>query len=101
MRRLLAAALSGFALCGLAACGLGPLGSRPASAQVECFAHCDFTHDYGPLDLTYKRPGLYGFPRCGPHGNCSPYLSYSYPRQRYVHIGVRSRSRPAAARQRP
>ena len=60
-----------------------------AGGAVECAPWCDFTHDYGPYDLTYKRPGLYGYPVCGPNGNCSPYTVYSYPRPRGVHITVR------------
>jgi hypothetical protein len=67
--------------------GLIALGSSPAQAGVDCTPHCDFVHDYGPYDFTYERPPTYGFPRCGPSGNCSPYLAYYgyvYPRTRIV-----------------
>ena len=73
------------ALMGLVS--LVALGSSPAQARVDCTPHCDFVHDYGPYDFTYERPPTYGFPRCGPYGNCSPYLAYYgyvYPRTRIV-----------------
>ena len=82
MPRLVAAAVFGLVL----------LGASPAWADVECYLHCDYTHDYGPYDFTYKRPGLYGFPRCGPYGDCSPYLSYTYARPRQAYITVRTRA---------
>jgi hypothetical protein len=61
----------------------------------DCYPHCDFWHDYGPYDFTYIRPGLYGYPICGPLGDCSPHLGYVYPGgYRYrKSITVRSRSR--------
>jgi hypothetical protein len=62
--------------------GLLALGLSPASAAIDCTPHCDYVHDYGPYDFTYERPGLYGFPRCGPTGDCSPYLVYTAPRTR-------------------
>lgn len=68
--------------------GLMLAGATPAAA-VECAPYCDFTHDYGPYDLTWVRPGLYAYPVCGPSGNCSPYAVYSYPRHRGVRITVR------------
>jgi hypothetical protein len=72
--------------------GLVLAGAAPAAA-VECSPYCDYTHDYGPYDLTWARPGLYAWPVCGPGGNCSPYAVYSYPRRRGVHILVRPRGR--------
>jgi hypothetical protein len=64
-------------------------GACPAAAQ-DCAPYCDFTHDYGPYDLTWSRPGLYAYPVCGPSGDCSPYAVYTYPR-RGVRILVRPR----------
>jgi hypothetical protein len=81
--RLIAATIAGLLLAG----------ASPAGAQVACAPYCDFTHDYGPYDLTYIRPGLYAYPRCAPSGECSPYPVYSYPRYRGVHITVRPRKR--------
>ena len=31
--------------------------ASPAAA-IECAPYCDYTHDYGPYDLSWKRPGL-------------------------------------------
>jgi hypothetical protein len=59
----------------LGACLLWP---AVASAQSDCEPHCDFTHYYGPSDYTYREPGLFGYPSCGPGGSCSPYLTYRY-----------------------
>ncbi len=56
MPRLFAAALF----------GVIAFASSPAGA-VECYRHCDYTHDYGPYDFTYVRPGLFGFPLCDHH----------------------------------
>ena len=67
--------------------------SLPAAAQVDCAPYCDFTHDYGPYDLTWARPGLYAFPVCGPNGNCAPYAVHTYPRYRGVRITVRRHRR--------
>ncbi len=78
MPRLFAAALF----------GVIAFASSPAGA-VECYRHCDYTHDYGPYDFTYVRPGLFGFPLCGPNGECAPYLVYS--RARYGRIIIRPR----------
>jgi hypothetical protein len=65
----------------------------PAAAAVDCSPYCDFTHYYGPQDFTYVRPGLYVYPRCGPSGNCSPYL-VSSSRRYYGRVRVRSVPRP-------
>ena len=62
MRRSLPVAVILAALCG------------PAAAEVGCFPYCDFTHYYGPYDYTWVRPGLFLYPRCGPSGDCSPYV---------------------------
>ncbi len=70
MMRVFAAVLFGLLLFGL----------DPAWAEVECFPHCDYWHDYGPYDFTYKQPGLFGYPICGPRGDCLPYLTYMYQR---------------------
>jgi hypothetical protein len=64
--------------------------SAPAAAQASCSTHCDYVHDYGPYDFTYVRPGLYAFPRCGPTGDCGPYVVYSWQRPRIV---IRPRAR--------
>ena len=45
-----------------------------ALAEVDCSPYCDFTHDYGPYDYTWVRPGLFAYPRCDPSGYCSPYV---------------------------
>jgi hypothetical protein len=75
------------------------LGLSPASAAVECFPHCDYWHDYGPYDFTYKRPGLFGYPICGPRGDCAPHLAYIYQRghglRKRITIRTRSRVRPS------
>jgi hypothetical protein len=70
MLRFSAAALVAFLL------GTPFVGTRSAVAE-ECFPACDYTHYYGPSAFTYVRPGLYGYPRCGPRGECSPHLVYS------------------------
>src|SRR5262249_7500417 len=48
-----------------------------AVAAAECLPYCDYNHYYGPFDFTYVQPGLFGYPLCGPRGNCSPQLVYS------------------------
>jgi hypothetical protein len=58
----------------IAAAALLAVLSGPASAEVGCAPNCDFTHYYGPYDYTWVRPGLYLYPRCGPTGDCSPYV---------------------------
>ena len=68
-----------------------------ASAEVDCAPYCDFTHDYGPQDFTYVRPGLFLYLRCGPSGYCSPYLLSSWQRFR-GRVTVRSLARPARVR---
>jgi hypothetical protein len=55
------------------------LQSATASA-FDCSPHCDYVHDYGPIDFTYVRPGLFGYPVCDQYGNCSPHLVYRYGR---------------------
>ena len=84
MPRCLAAALLGLLV----------LGSTSARAENDCTPYCDFLHYYGPQDFTYIRPGLFLYPRCGPSGNCSPYLISTYPRRPVGRIIVRSRSAP-------
>jgi hypothetical protein len=68
-------------------------GACPAGAEVDCSPYCDYTHDYGPYDLTWIRPGLYAFPVCGPSGDCAPHAVHTYPRYRGVRITVRPRHR--------
>jgi hypothetical protein len=51
-------------------------GTGTALAEA-CFPHCDYTHYYGPLDFSYRQPGLFGYPPCGPQGNCTPHLAYT------------------------
>jgi hypothetical protein len=67
--------------------------ASPARAEVECSPYCDYTHDYGPYDLTWIRPGLYAFPVCGPSGDCAPHAVHTYPRYRSVRITVRRHRR--------
>jgi hypothetical protein len=57
------------------------LGSS-AMRAAGCSPHCDFSHGYGPYDLTYIRPGLYAYPVCWPRGDCAPYVVYTYARYR-------------------
>jgi hypothetical protein len=64
------------------------VGTHPVSA-AECFPHCDYTNYYGPFDFTYVQPGLFGYPLCGPRGNCSPQLAYSTTGVRRGRITVR------------
>jgi len=81
------------------------LAVSPALA-IECAPYCDFTHDYGPYDLSWKRPGRYAFPLCAPNGECAPraahvhspvagwpYLGYWPWPERGVRITVRPRKR--------
>jgi hypothetical protein len=77
----------------------------PATAfAIECAPYCDYTHDYGPYDLSWKRPGRYAFPVCAPNGECSPYAVHvhspvsgwpywDYWRYPGVRITVRPRTR--------
>jgi hypothetical protein len=64
-----------------------------AVCAEDCAPYCGYTHDYGPFDFTYIRPGVYGYAPCRWDGNCAPYLAYSasgYPRGR-ITIVPRSR----------
>ena len=62
---------------------------------AECFPYCDYNHNYGPYDFTYVKPGLYGYPTCGPRGYCLPRLSYSVSgRTPRGNIEVRTIPRP-------
>jgi hypothetical protein len=78
-----------------AAVFVGVLSFGSGAAAQECYPHCDYWHYYGPLDFTYKRPGLFGYPVCDPLGNCAPYLRYTYQRgyapQKSVTIRVPAR----------
>jgi hypothetical protein len=49
-----------------------PLAASPAAARIDCSPNCDFTHYYGPLDLSWQRPGLTCYSRCDARGNCAP-----------------------------
>ena len=80
---------------------LAMLVATPAFA-IECAPYCDYTHDYGPYDLSWKQPGRYAFPVCAPNGECAPravnvYSSVSgwrwYWPSRGVRITVRPRTR--------
>jgi hypothetical protein len=74
--------------------------ASPAAA-IECAPYCDYTHDYGPYDLSWKRPGLYAFPVCAPNGECAPRAARVYSPvsgwpwwpYRDVRITVRPRTR--------
>lgn len=68
------AAARGLLCLGIAAGALGV--NAGTAAAIECYPHCDYYHYYGPYDFSYKRPGLYAYPVCGPLGNCTPYLVY-------------------------
>jgi hypothetical protein len=84
MMRVFTATVFGVLFCGLS----------PALAEVECFPHCDYWHDYGPYDFTYKRPGLFGYPVCDARGNCEPYLRYTYQRGYAPRKSITIRVRP-------
>jgi len=59
-----------------------------SAVALDCAPYCDFTHDYGPYDLTWARPGLYAFPVCGPSGNCAPYAVHLSALSRRAHHGA-------------
>jgi hypothetical protein len=63
-------------------------GTGAAVAQQQCFPHCDYNHYYGPYDFTYAQPGLFGYPRCGPQGDCAPHLAYTVGANTPSTIGV-------------
>lgn len=90
---LFAVRYSLFALCFIAS---------PALA-IECAPYCDYTHDYGPYDLSWKRPGRYAFPVCGPDGRCAPHAVHVYSPVSgwpwWPYPGVRITVRPRARRQ--
>ena len=75
--------------------------ATPAFA-IDCAPYCDFTHNYGPYDLSWKQPGRYAFPVCGPNGVCAPHAvnvhspvsgwAWYWP-YRGVRITVRPRTR--------
>jgi hypothetical protein len=67
------------------------------AAAAECYPNCDYNHYYGPYDFAYVRPGLYGYPICGPRGDCSPYLGYSYSVPPRGRIEIRFPRRPRRA----
>ena len=73
--------------------------ASPAAA-IDCAPYCDFTHDYGPYDLSWKRPGRYAFPLCAPNGECAPHAAHvhspvsSWPWWYYPDRGVRITVRP-------
>jgi hypothetical protein len=48
-----------------------------AAVAEQCSPRCDYSHYYGPYDFTYAKPGLFGYPRCGPQGDCAPRLVYT------------------------
>jgi hypothetical protein len=77
-------------------------GSNTAWAD-DCYPHCDWNHDFGPYDFTFKRLGLFAYPICGPRQECSPYLRYVYQRGYPLRerIIIRPRSRPVAVSPRP
>jgi len=77
------------AVLGLTLCSAGTV------LAAECFPYCDYNHNYGPYDFTYVKPGLWGYPTCGPRGNCLPRLSYSVVgRAPRGNIEVRTLPRP-------
>jgi hypothetical protein len=73
--------------------------ATPAGA-IECAPYCDYTHDYGPYDLSWKRPGLYAYPVCAPNGDCAPRAVHArspvsgWPYWDYWRPGVRITVRP-------
>jgi len=58
----------------------------------DCSPHCDYTHDYGPYDMSWVAPGLVGYPVCDWRGNCAPRLVYR--RFGYARPGVMITIRP-------
>jgi hypothetical protein len=77
------------AIVGLTLCSAGVV------LAAECFPYCDYNHNYGPYDFTYVKPGLWGYPTCGPRGNCLPRLTYSVSgRTPRGNIEVRTLHRP-------
>jgi hypothetical protein len=75
--------------------------AQPAAA-IDCAPYCDYTHDYGPYDLSWKQPGRYAFPACAPNGECAPHAVHVYSPvsgwptywgYRGVRITIRPRSR--------
>lgn len=44
----------------------------------SCAPTCDWTHNYGPYDLSWVYPGLVGIPVCDRDGYCLPQLVYRY-----------------------
>ena len=85
MRRILSVALASILLIAVA-------------RAEECAPRCDYTHDYGPFDFTYLRPGAYGYAICAWDGDCSPRLVYSDSGWRRGRITIRSRFRRATQR---
>ena len=76
---------------------------RPATA-IECAPHCDYTHDYGPYDLSWKQPGRYAFPVCARNGECAPHAVNVYSPVSgwpwyWPHRGVRITVKPRTRRQ--
>jgi hypothetical protein len=61
----------------IAAAIAGIFAAQPAAA-VDCAPYCDYTHDYGPYDLSWKQPGRYAFPVCAPNGECAPHAVHVY-----------------------
>lgn len=76
--------------------------ASPAFA-IDCAPYCDYTHDYGPYDLTWKRPGRYAFPVCAPNGECAPHAVHVYSPVSgwpwWPYRGVRITVRPRTRRQ--
>ena len=85
-------ALSGF--------GFLIAGTGAGVAEQLCFPHCDYVHYYGPYDFSYKQPGLFGYPQCGPQGDCAPNLVYMMAVPRPGPTGrITVRPRPLTPRQ--
>jgi len=78
-----------FALAFLGSFWLGTWFGTSIVSAAECFPYCDYTHYYGPFDFTYVQPGLFGYPLCGPRGNCSAHLVDSTSGIRRGRITVR------------
>jgi hypothetical protein len=83
MLRLFALTVAGFIL-----------GWPGIAFAYDCAPHCDYVHDYGPVDLSWVSPGLFGYPVCDREGNCSPHLVYRRFGQPWPGVAITVRPTP-------